>query len=60
MIQQLSMSVVCSMGSQQLTLVEKGEAIPLEREVKTVVMDENEVKRIDIITEEQRVVTSYD
>lgn len=60
MIQQLSMSVVCSMGSQQLTLVEKGEPIPLEREVKTVVMDENEVKRIDIITEEQRVVTSYD
>jgi len=48
------------MVSQQLTLVEKGEPIPLEREVKTVVMDENEVKRIDIITEEQRVVTSYD
>ncbi|KNB43038.1 mediator of RNA polymerase 2 transcription subunit [Blastocystis sp. subtype 4] len=59
-IQQLSMSVVCSMGSQQLTLVEKGEPIPLEREVKTVVMDENEVKRIDIITEEQRVVTSVE
>ena len=52
------MSVICLMGLQRLTLAEKGEPIPLEREVKTVVKGENEVKRIEIVTEGQRVVTS--
>ena len=58
-VQQLSMSLVCSIGTQQQTIAKRGEPVPLKRETKIVVKDEIEIRHIDILTEEQTVLTSY-